>query len=107
MAKTMKVSRVPGAVADCRDAAKENPERIGRPPGSCGDDRTGETRETNTSAITLRKRIAIAALALLAVLLAGGALLGLRDVYQNHIARECGADCGRPAASGDAVQGGL
>ena len=53
-----------------------------------------------------RKRIAVAALAVFGLLLVGFALLGFSDVYRNHIARDCGADCGRPESEG-AAQGGL
>ncbi|WP_187393059.1 hypothetical protein [Maritimibacter fusiformis] len=56
--------------------------------------------------MTLPRKIALAALVVLGVLLAGVALLALRDVYQNHIARECGAECGAPPSDGT-VEGGF
>lgn len=56
--------------------------------------------------MTLRRKIALAALVVLGVLLAGVALLGFCDVYQNHVARDCGADCGTPPPSG-IVRGGF
>lgn len=56
--------------------------------------------------MTLRRKISLAALVVLGVLLAGVALLGFCDVYQNHIARDCGADCGTPPPSGT-VRGGF
>ena len=55
--------------------------------------------------MTLRKMIIVVALVVLGVLLAAGAFLGFCDVYQNHIARDCGADCSTPPPSGT-VQGG-
>ena len=50
--------------------------------------------------MTLRRKITVVALVVLGVLLAGGALLGFSDVYQNHIARDFGADCGTPPSDG-------
>lgn len=64
------------------------------------------TRKTKKPAMTSRRKITVVALVVLGVLLAGGALLGFSDVYQNHIARDCGADCGTPPSDGT-VEGGF
>lgn len=64
------------------------------------------TREKKPSPIASRKKLTIAAFVALGILLAGLALVGVYDVYQNHIARDCGAECGTPP-SGGAVQGGF
>ena len=50
--------------------------------------------------MTSRRKITVVALVVLGVLLAGGALMGFSDVYQNHIAKDCGADCGTPPSEG-------
>ncbi len=52
-----------------------------------------------------RRIITIAALVLLGILLAAFLLVGFCDVYQNHIVRDCGANCDRPPSDG-AVQRG-
>ena len=56
--------------------------------------------------MTLRRKITIAALIVLGILLAGFAALGFCDIYQNHIIRDCGPDCGAPASDGT-VEGGF
>ena len=56
--------------------------------------------------MTLRRKFTLAALVVLGVLLAGGALLGFYDVYQNHIVKDRGADCGTPPSDGT-VEGGF
>lgn len=64
------------------------------------------THETETPVMTLRRKITVVALVVFGVLLAAGALLGFCDVYQNHIARDCGAECGTPPSDGT-VSGGF
>ncbi len=44
----------------------------------------------------------MATLIVLDVFLKGGALLCLCDIYQNHVARDCGAECSTPPSDGTA-----
>lgn len=64
------------------------------------------THETETPVMTLCRKITVGALVVLGILLAGVALLGFCDVYQNHIARDCGTECGMPAPE-NAAEGGI
>lgn len=68
--------------------------------------RTAVTRKTEKPAMPLRRKIGLVALAVLGVLLAGAGLMGFCDVYQNHVAKDCGADCGTRPPSGT-VRGGF
>lgn len=55
--------------------------------------------------MTAPRKIAIAAL-VLGLVLAGFAALAANHLYWNHIAAECGADCGGPQSE-RTVQGGF
>lgn len=56
--------------------------------------------------MTTKRKIVIAALCLLGLVLAGLAALAATHVYWTHIATDCGADCGRPAVE-SVIEGGL
>lgn len=64
------------------------------------------TQRTALTKTAIRKRLIVAALGPLGLVLAGLAALAASHVYWTHIATECGAGCGRSEAQ-RAVQDGF